>query len=174
MAIKLKYGSRPVYWDLTKRCVVDRSKLEIYRKGGKLKLPNEVVKFDSTHEFKVYLELIRIYGLERINLHYPIETIPKGQCYPNGKTWKVDFAIKHKDYVDEIVCYVEAKGLLTTEFTYTLATLEQTNYKAFRTLFVVFPSKIPKQNKIVKNLLDSFCSSNILTLSQLKKTNYLL
>ena len=174
MSTKLKYGSKPVVWDLTRECVVSSNNLEIYRKGGKLKLLNGLVKFDSTHEFKVYLELIRIYGAKRVDLHYPIEAIPKGQCYPNGKTWKVDFAIRRNSLYPKHICYVEAKGIFTTEFTYTLAFLEQTNYTAFKNLFVVFPSKMPERNRVVKNLLRSSCSSNLLTLNQLKQTKHSL
>lgn len=118
-----KYKAKAVFWHTEWKMVLDKSNLEEYRSKNRLKLPDNVFRFDSQHEFKVYLELCRMYGTDRVIRQYPVEIIPPGYCYPKGKTWKVDFAIKNVGQLPTVFALVEAKGFFLPEFAYTLALL---------------------------------------------------
>ena len=124
MPKKLKYKSRCVYWDLTKQVVIDPQDIKVYRQQGRLKLPNHLIRFDSVHEYKVYLELCRIYGANRIIRQYQLDILPPCFCYPKGKKWRVDFAILSSTSQGGYFCFVEAKGAFLPEFAHTLACLE--------------------------------------------------
>lgn len=65
------------------------------------------LRFDSSLEAKVYLDLRRVYG-ELILIHYKLPVIPP----PNGAYWNVDFFIPSDGLI------VEAKGswIQTFEF----------------------------------------------------------
>jgi hypothetical protein len=159
MVTTTKYKAKHVYWDLENRTVKSTFELERYRQKNKLALPEHIVRFDSQHEFRVYLELCRIYGTERVVRQHRIRIVPPCYCYPNGKFWRVDFAIKYTASIDGYQLYCEAKGLVTREFEYTLTLLEQNRPLDFVLLHLVFPDTIPKQNKLISTLAkDSFCN----------------
>ncbi|PSB11101.1 hypothetical protein C7B62_06635 [Pleurocapsa sp. CCALA 161] len=167
-----KYKSKVVFFDTDKQIVIDSSEVERYRNKARLRLPENITRFDSQHEFKVYLELCRIYGADRIVRQYPIELIPPGQCYPKGKTWKVDFAIKDADKREALTTLVEAKGALMPEFISTLAHLEVNEPDAFEDLVVVFSRSIPTDNKVIKSLLNKTYAPQFYTLKELEQSTH--
>lgn len=163
-----KYKAKHVYWDAKNECAIGSTILEKYRVKNRLKLPEHIWRFDSQHEFRVYLELVRMYGSYYVLRQQPIEIIEPSYCYPKGKIWKVDFAVCSPNLGSGIIYFVEAKGCFLPEFAYTLSALEQIDFSEFRKLKVIFPSTIPKTNKVIKALLDSHFNQNLLTLSDLK------
>ena len=165
----VKYQAKYVYYDLSKRVVLSSSDVEIWRYKGTLKLPKRIVRFDSQHEFKVYLELCRMYGFSKVHLQVPIEIIPSCYCYPKGKRWKVDFAIKNHRFYDAYEHYVEAKGACLAEFTTVLTQVENHSPAVFDRLTLVFSRKIPTKNKVIGSLLKSPFAERIITLKQLKE-----
>lgn len=169
-----KYKAKYVYWDRDKRIVIDPRNLYRYKKGFNGKLPENIYRFDSQHEFKVYLELVRMYGDNRVVRQYPIEIISSGWCYPKGKKWKVDFVVLSSRYSQCPEFYIEAKGIITTEFTYILANLEEHQEDIFNGLVLVFPRDIPIKNKVIKSLLNSPFNEGIMTLQDFKKRTSLL
>jgi hypothetical protein len=169
-----KYRAKVVYWNLVTRTVVSTQSMEQYRVNGKLKVPKCIARFDSQHEFKVYLELVRMYGAENIVRQYPIEIIQECCTYPKGKTWKVDFAIEPINRRFYVPRYVEAKGAFLPEFATTLAFCELTNSEMFPRLYIVFGNKLPSGSQPLKNLLKSSMKSNLLTLPELKDLSLLL
>lgn len=173
MVTTTKYKAKYVFWDLENRTVKSTSDIERYRQKDKLTLPEHIIRFDSQHEFKVYLELCRMYGTERVLRQYKLRVVPPCCSYPNGKFWRVDFAIKEPPRSENLMWYVEAKGMVTTEFEYTLALMESNRAMDFCDLVVVFPSKVPTQNRLIKNLLNSDFQTNLLTLHDLKKRSFL-
>lgn len=164
-----KYQAKYVYWNTEKQVVIHPIDVEIYRCHGKLKLPKQVVRFDSQHEFRVYLELIRMYGVKGVKRQVKVNVFKKTVCYPNSKQWKVDFAIDHCLQDSRPSLYIEAKGFLTTDFINTLALLEVFNEDAWNSLFIVFPDKIPTHNKTIDSLLKNGWKDCILTLKQFKQ-----
>jgi hypothetical protein len=168
-----KYKAKAVFFDSIKRVVIDRDEINKYRLEGRLKLPEHITRFDSQHEFRVYLELCRMYGEGKILRQHPVEIFFPGLCYPKGKTWKVDFAITESVYYPEIFQYVEAKGAFTLEFAYTLATLEQTGLRVFDDLYIVFNRSIPTENKVIKALSNSNFGHRLLTLKEIEQLTHL-
>jgi hypothetical protein len=168
-----KYKAKAVFFDSIKRVVIDRNEIDKYRPGGKLKLPDGITRFDSQHEFKVYLELCRMYGQERVSRQHPVQIIPPGYCYPKGKNWKIDFYIDRDPTRFGSSLFVEAKGAFLPEFAHTLASFEQKNAHAFEKLIIVFGGIMPSYNKVVKALLDSDYGQNLLTLEELKQLSHL-
>ncbi len=165
-----KYKAKAVFWDAQKGIVLDSvADIDKYRTKGRLKLPKHISRFDSQHEFKVYLELCRMYGEHRIVRQFLIEIIPPGCCYPRGKYWKVDFAITNESGSPTMLAYVEAKGAFLPEFCYILAILEQADWHTFDNLHIVFPRNPLKENHVVKALLDSGCGPNLHTIEELKQ-----
>lgn len=169
MASTMKYKSSRVFWDSLNQKALGHTELETYRKGKHFKLPNHVHRFDSQHEFLVYLELVRLYGEDRVVCQHRIEIFPVSYCYPKGKDWKVDFAIKNKCRPYEMSVYFEAKGMFLPSFGFTLAAFEQLDPDEFEKLHIVFSRSIPLGNRIVTSLLDSEMGDNLMTLKQLKK-----
>jgi hypothetical protein len=170
MRTKLKYGSKPVYWNDIHNRVLDLEEIESYRFKGKLKIPASISRFDSTHEFLVYRELVRIYGEERVFRQVPLEIVRPSHCYPKGKAWKVDFAIAELVWGDKhIKSYVEAKGAFLPEFGYVLSALEELHPTSFLKLKIIFGNEIPRSNKIISALMRSSFSRNIFTLKELKE-----
>jgi hypothetical protein len=169
----LKYKSKAVFWDLNKLIVISKQRADEYRFENNKKLPTHIVRFDSTHEFAVYLELSRIYGHRRIVRQYPLEIFPASVCYPKGKTWKVDFAIISSKPPFSFTNFVEAKGVMMREFRGTLACLEQNNFEAFEKLSMVFPRAIPTDCTLVKTLSRSEYRTMLLTLPELRQLNIL-
>jgi hypothetical protein len=168
-----KYKAKPVFWDTKQEIVIDSSEVGKYRVKNRLKLPEHITRFDSQHEFKVYLELWRMYGGHRIKRQYPIEVIPSGRCYPKGKHWKVDFAITTSWSNPEISHYVEAKGALLPEFVNTLVQLEIAQSTIFENLCVVFGRSIPAENKVIKTLLNQYFTPYFCTLEELEQLTHL-
>ena len=143
--------------------------VEKYREGSRLKLPPSIWRFDSQHEFKVYLQLCRMYGKDRIVRQYPIAIVPPSCCYPSGKVWRVDFAIRSGISPYNPMLYLEAKGAFLTEFACVLSALEQYNIRKFYKVRIVFARELLVRNKVVKALLKSDFSKNLITLNELKK-----
>lgn len=170
MRTKLKYGSKPVYWNDIHDRVLSLEEVESYRVNGKLKIPSIISRFDSTHEFLVYQELIRIYGKQRITRQVPLEIVRPSHCYPKGKVWKVDFAISELVFGSKPVrSYIEAKGAFLPEFAYVLSALEELRPTDFLKLKIIFSNEIPRSNKVVDALMRSSFSRNIFTLNELKQ-----
>lgn len=168
-----KYKAKAVYYDSNKRVVMPKGIVEEYRTPRGLRLPDGVFRFDSQHEFKVYLELCRIYGADGIIRQRRVEIYPSGLCYPKGKTWKIDFAIRNNDPYDPIAHYVEAKGAFLPEFAHTLASLERVDYDVFHSLYLVFPDSIPSGNRIIRSLMNSNYKHHLLTLEELSCLQHL-
>lgn len=164
-----KYQAKHVYWDAKNKIVRAGFDIEIYRCYGKLKLPPHIWRFDSQHEFKVYLELVRMYGEHRIERQFSVPIFPISCCYARGKSWKVDFALVNPNEPSEILYYIEAKGAFLTEFALTLAAFEQHQYERFERIKIIFPNRLPSKNNVVKSLLKSPFKDNLLTLSELKE-----
>lgn len=164
-----KYKAKYVFWDNKNRVVKNVHDIEIYRCNGKLKLPEYIWRFDSQHEFKVYLNLVRIFGWDRIKRQYPLTIIPPGRCYPNGKVWRIDFAITSE--FDKELCthYIEAKGAFLPEFATTLALFEYQDPYDFNELFIVFNGKLPTNNRVIKSLLKTDFKDNLLSLKELER-----
>lgn len=115
-----------------------------------------------------------MYGTSRINTQVPIAILPPGNCFPNGKKWKVDFTVQHKHKREKTLFLVEAKGVFTREFAYTLGCLEAYAPSLFKDLKLIFPRLIPRKNKVVRNLYDSDWTDNLMTVKQLKQTKSFL
>ena len=173
MSVRPKYKAKPVIWNSETYSVESPEIIETFRVKERFKLPSHIYRFDSQHEFKVYLELVRIYGSDRILRQVPILIIKPGFSYPKGKTWKVDFAIANEAKGVNPFVYVEAKGAFLTEFALTLGILEEYQFSIFRKLKIVFPEKLPVRNKVAKALLDSDFRKNLLTLKELEKSKIL-
>lgn len=163
-----KYQAQRVYWDSKKRCVILQPDLCLHESPRSKKLPDYIYSFDSRHEFRVWLELVRIYGEHRVNRQVPVEIIPPCLCYPKGKKWKADFSIIDRFDRYKILNLVEAKGYLTIEFSYILASLELSDPFLFERLLIVFPKKPSTDKRIFQNLSKSEFAQNLLTFNQLK------
>ncbi|MGL5074356.1 MAG: hypothetical protein ACRDBG_00750 [Waterburya sp.] len=168
-----KYKAKAVFWDTEKETVIGKSEVERYRVQNRLKLPDNIARFDSQHEFKVYLELCRMYGADRVIRQFPVKIFLKSDCYPRGKTWKVDFAIKSAGQLATIANYVEAKGAFLPEFATTLAVLEWSEPDVFSNLVIVFSGSLPLENRMVCSLLNSNSDCRLLTLKELQRLFYL-
>ena len=164
-----KYAAKHVYWDTNKQIVLNVHDVEVYRCKGRLKLPLHYCRFDSQHEFKVYLELVRMYGEHRVKKQVSERILPSGRCYPNGKRWKIDFAVVNRSNPKVIDHYVEAKGVFLPSFGDTLAAFETNNPYRFKHLYLVFPREIPTHRQVVESLLDSDFCDRLLTLKDLKQ-----
>jgi hypothetical protein len=169
-----KYRSKAVYWNLVTKTVMSINWMEQYRVNDKLLIPKCIARFDSQHEFKVYLELVRMYGEDCIIRQFPVDICNSCYCYPKGKTWKVDFAIQFSPASYLPHRFVEAKGAFLPEFATTLAMCEMTNPDLFSNLFIVFGNKYPKNSQVLKNLLKSDMRSNLLTFPELKDLSRLI
>jgi hypothetical protein len=168
-----KYKAKAVFFDSIKRVVIDRDEIDKYRPEGRLKLPEHITRFDSQHEFRVYLELCRMYGADRIIRQFPVRIFSPGYCYPKGKIWKVDFAVTNLKPHNGICHYVEAKGAFLPEFAYTLATLEQSDPVVFDRLYIIFGHSIPIENKVVRSLFNSNFGYQLLTLKEIEQLAHL-
>ena len=163
-----KYKAKHVFYDSKTRSVISACSTDIYRVNGKLKLPSHIWRFDSIHEFKVYLELTRMYGVDRIARQHKLEIIPSGCCYPKSKDWRVDFAILNSSRFGGCSHFIEAKGAFLPEFATTLACLEQNNEYAFEKLYLVFPGKPPTTNRVLNSLMKTYFANHIFTLKELQ------
>ena len=168
-----KFKAKPVFWDSRNKVVRSGIDIEIYRCNGKLKLPEHIWRFDSQHEFKVYLELVRIFGADRIERQYHVDLFFPSKCYPNGKVWRCDFAIDNSPNKDEWTHFVEAKGAFLPEFATTLALVEDKESEVFDNLFIIFNSKPPATNRVIKSLLKTDFKDHLLSLKELEKSKNL-
>ena len=168
-----KFKNKVVFWNLQTSCVVSSQEVEHYRTKNKLKLPKHIIRFDSTHEFKVYLELCRMYGSNRVLRQHEVKIAPPSLCYPNGKTWRCDFAINGFEETDYYEYLVEAKGLFMPEYGYILSMLETHCPFAFYRLRTVFVDEIPIKKRIVQSLMKSEVRGNLITFKKLQKLNEL-
>ncbi len=174
MAQITKYRAKHVYWD-SKNCIVLGSdKIEQWRINGKLELPDHIWRFDSQHEFKVYLQLVRIFGVDRIVRQYKLQVMPPSCCFPSGKHWRVDFAIISKTPLGGYSHYIEAKGAFLPEFGNVLSNLELNNSRVFNRTWIIFTEQIPTRNKVVKTLSKTEHKSRLLTLKELEQLTTLL
>lgn len=156
MTANLKYKSISVYWDVFSRTVVPRERIEKYRIGRKIRLPLHILHFASKHEFSVYLELLKVFPSSQIIPQCPIQILPPSKCYPNGKKWKVDFAIKKPSPELGVIALVEAKGIVTREFLFSICCFEQSQHsELFDRLWLVFPTDNFPRNQLIKNLQKS-------------------
>ena len=169
MTEKRKYRNKPVYWDTEKRRTVSRAKAEAKKTHGQFRFPKNVLRFASTLEFNVYLELCRMYGADNIHCQYPVPVANPGYLFPKGRTWRVDFAISAIKDSDNITHLVEAKGLWLPEFTYTLALFEQKAPSEFLKLRIVMGTEIPTERRVVASLYDSNFKNNLLVYEDLKQ-----
>ncbi|MDJ0690442.1 MAG: hypothetical protein QNJ41_18275 [Xenococcaceae cyanobacterium MO_188.B32] len=179
-----KYHAKKVYYDTSNRMMVSQAMIACYRHKGKLKLPSDILCFDrgtpvtagtvvlrrcngdSKFEFKVYRTLVDLFGSHAVICHYPIELIPSGQCYPEGKDWKIDFAIKPSLYAKEPSMLIEAKGVLTESCISNLVTLELTHPEYFNALYLIFERALPTTNRVIRRLLKTDFQHRILLLEQ--------
>jgi hypothetical protein len=168
-----KYKAKPVFFDFDNRVVIDPLEIDKLRTEKKLRLPKGLVRFDSQHEFGVYLELCRMYGAERVRGQYRVEIYAPGLCYPRGKEWRVDFAITTSKCNPIPIAYVEAKGAFLPEFGFTLAALEHLQPSVFHKLHIVFGACVPAHNKIVSSLLNSDFNHRLFTLKEMKCLQHL-
>ncbi|WP_319422753.1 hypothetical protein [Pleurocapsa sp. FMAR1] len=169
MSVRPKYKAKPVVWNSNTCSVESPETIEQFRVRERFKLPSHIWRFDSQHEFKVYLELKRMYGEHKISRQVPVLVIAPGFSYPKGKTWKVDFVISSGAEGVKPFLYVEAKGAFLTEFALILGILEEYQFDVFRKLKIIFPERLPVGNKVVKALLESDFRKNLLTLKELEK-----
>ncbi len=169
MTKQLKYRSKPVFWDLLDKRVISSLGVEKYRFKGKLKLPNHIERFDSTLEFNVYQKLIDLYGNRRIVTQYPLMIFPPGYCYPKGKYWRVDFAVKTAIGSNDYTRFVEAKGAVLSDFRHTLSALENHDERSFCKLRIVFGGGIPQDSAFVKNLLKTDFKRNLYSFKHFEK-----
>lgn len=159
MLLVNKYRAKSLYVSKVNNQVVDLERVKNYPK-------NTLIYFASQHEYLVYLALLKLPKSYSIEHQYNVSIIPpyRGVCFPNGKTWKVDFAVKMND---EITMLVEAKGKLTKDFPLILALLELNNSQLFSKLWLVFSTQIPK-NSILKRLRKTSLNQKIITRKQLE------
>ena len=169
MTRRPKYRAVHVYWDSLRLITLERIDVACYRTKSGLKLPKHIWRFDSIHEFRVYLQLVRMYGADRVKRQVAIQVISPCLCYPRGKFWRVDFAITKSITDRDIYCLVEAKGAFLPEFASILVNLEREDKDVFKRTYIVFPSQVPKKNLVVKALLKSFFSKNLITLTYLNR-----
>ena len=169
MTRQLKYRSKPVFWDLEDKRVISSLEVEKYRSKGRLKLPNRIERFDSTLEFSVYQKLIDLYGERRIVRQYLLMILPPGYCYPKGKYWRVDFAVKTAIGSNDYARFVEAKGAVLSDFRHTLSALENHDDRSFNRLRIVFGGGIPQDNVFIKNLLKTDFKRNLYSLRHFEK-----
>ena len=174
MAVKNKYKAKPVYYDLVHNNVVSHLEIESYRIKGKLNTPPWIHRFDSQHEFKVYLKLVDMYEPEAVQLQIPILLFPKSFCHPNGKYWKVDFMVTNPKNLLEVLFYVEAKGIITKEFEFILSVLEHHDPDTFTNLHLVFPNKLPTNNRLLKSIQKTDFSQRIYTRPQFNRLQQIL
>lgn len=168
-----KYKAKAVFWDRIRQITISREEGEKLKSSTTGKLPKYIFRFDSTHEFLVHRELIRIYGEENVFRQYPLKILPPGLCYPYGKTWKVDFLVINRAKMMQKMLYVEAKGILLPETRLTIGCLERYHRKDFEKLRIVFPNALPLENQLVKTISATARHSMLLTLPQLKKATCL-
>ena len=168
-----KYRAKHVYWDDLEKHVIGFQDVQQFRIKNRLQLPKHIWRFDSQHEFKVYLELVRMYGKDAIKRQWKVDIYNPSWCYPNGKTWKADFAICFPDSDYNYDFLVEAKGAFTREFAHTLAALENKDQDIFDSLYIVFSLSIPNETRVINSLLNTPFRRRLLTLKNLKKLTQL-
>ena len=109
-----KYKAQIVYYSPSKDRQLTKNEILAYKSYGINSDFADAIKFDSYHEYKVYLTLRNSYIISEVIPHFPIEILSKKDklaCFPTGKRWAVDFIARghHK----ETLMLVEAKGVIT-------------------------------------------------------------
>ena len=170
---KSKYRAKHVYWDSIKQVVVTKEAAKVPCRNNTWEMPSHIYRFDSVHEFKVYLELVRMHGAENVLRQHKVSIIKPGVCYPNGKTWRVDFAIRYKQTYNYTHHLVEAKGAFLPEFASVLSRLEDNQNDLFWRTRIIFPGKLPEKNRLVNALLKSDFRKNLISLKELEKLSEL-
>jgi hypothetical protein len=160
-----KYRAQPVFWDEKQQRIPSQDQLVGIKTLGEKAIKDSFLRFDSTLEFNVYLKLVDLVGSKRILRQYPLEVLPPGYCYLTGKKWRVDFAILERIGDKFPISYVEAKGLITTDFSYALACLEVYNPDSFDQLSLVFGQRFPP-GKLMTRLRKTDFAKRIYTLKQ--------
>lgn len=173
MAQSTKYRAKHVYWDASKRIVIAPEVAKELQAKNNNKRPDYIWRFDSQHELKVYRELVRMFGADRIIRQYTVEIVPESRCYPNGRKWRVDFAVIGNHRLFPYQWLVEAKGAFLPEFAVTLSFLEQFNINAFIRTFIIFTDEVPVKNQVVKSLMKTSFNSHLLTLKELEQLSTL-
>ena len=165
MPTKTKYKSKVVFWNSRTRQTVFPSKAYVQVSKHRRELKPYIYRFDSTLEFNVYLRLIELHGINCVDRQIPLLVQPPTRCIKTGRFWKVDFGLKRSRSNSNHYAYVEAKGLITSEFSHKLPMLELNNVIAFEKLHLVFGKTIPKDHAIMRNLLRTDFSQRIYTLN---------
>lgn len=145
---KNKYRAKGVYWLLSEQRCLSLEESNWYKKNKQF---NDIAYFASLFELKVYQTLIEMFGFNNVIRQYPLYILPKGRCYPKGKQWVIDFAIKSNHYHKRPLMLIEAKGYPTDSFLSNLALLEAVNPAVFRQLTIVFDRNIPS-HRMITNL----------------------
>ena len=148
-----KYNATGVYYNLEKRKTLTEGEIYYYRKLNcyQREKRHEIVFFASKFEFKVFQALSEIFGHDNILPQHHVPIIFPGKCYPFGKEWAIDFAIKPARSRTTGL-FVEAKGMCTQNFLHNLAMLEANNPRVFEKLVIVFDTSIPIKHSIIANL----------------------
>lgn len=164
-----KYKAKHVYWDEEKEVVINKETVDFLQQQNNNKRPEHIQRFDSQHEFRVYLELVRMFGANHIVRQQKVQILPESYCYPKGKFWRADFAVSTATSNALYDLLVEAKGAFLPEFANILANLEQHNPRAFIRTFIVFTSQLPKGNCVIRALQKSSFNKHLLTFNELQQ-----
>lgn len=121
-----KYFAKPSFYDIKNNCILE------YHPAGAL--PNNVMRFDSQLELKVFLILIQIYDLDMIERQYKIRLKPRTK-WSDAMFYVADFYVA----CGEPFC-VEAKGLMTPESKIKIKMLE-VEYPAMRANLILVSDK---------------------------------
>ena len=158
-----KYGAKGFYWNAITKSEISKETAK-RAKQNQAKLAKFVYYFDSQFEFRVWLKLKNLFDEQVIHRQYPfVLTNPCKSC-PNGKIWKVDFAIIFPKY--KVPRYlIEAKGFVSQDFQANLLLMEALHPVSFKKLLIVFERQIPA-NRCIKSLAkhqQAICSSDLAT-----------
>ena len=144
-----KYGAKGFYWNAITKSKISKESAK-KAKQNKPKLARFIYYFDSQFEFRVWLKLKKLFAEHLIRRQYPfVLTNPCKSC-PNGKIWKIDFAIVFPRY--KVPKYfIEAKGFISQDFQANLLLMETLHPVSFKKLLIVFDKNIPS-NKSIRSL----------------------
>lgn len=160
-----KYQAKAVFYDTLNQCQLTREEVEFSLKNYPKCHKANIVRFDSTLEFKTYLALRRWYSRSQIICQYQIEIIPPSTCFPKGKKHKIDFAITVSPRSEKIAALVEAKGYQTKIYPYILSLIERHQPKYFDKYYLVFANSVEKKSAMVDNFHRK--TGRVMTLDQL-------
>lgn len=126
-----KYKASPLYYSPQTHQVLSAKEAKGLNTGN-------LFYFASKHEFSVYQTLLPLTYKYSLRLQSPIELVKPNllSTYPNGRMWIADFELRDED---STLMVIEAKGVLTKDFSLVLALLELNNQEFFNNLWLVFP-----------------------------------